>query len=312
MVQKIENFYSQQPSKDEVKTIDHPVVREMGVAFKIVRMDQNHRYISGNKLWKLKYNLIKAAENGVKRFVTFGGAYSNHIHAAAAAGKLFGFETVGVIRGERPKVLNPTLVDAQNWGMQLRFIERRQYKHRHETDFQQQIMEQCQAEYLVPEGGSNALAVNGVKDWALRQEEGDVFCLATGTGGTTAGVIAGAIHKRKVLSFPVLKGGVYLKEEIESLLKESSQKEAASWQLMTEYHFGGYAKYTNELIEFINMMKQQYQVPLDPVYTGKVAFGVLDMIKKGCFSRGTTIVMIHTGGLQGIRGFNDRFGQLVW
>ncbi|MFN4026619.1 MULTISPECIES: 1-aminocyclopropane-1-carboxylate deaminase/D-cysteine desulfhydrase [Flavobacterium] len=267
----------------------------------IKREDLLHPYISGNKFRKLHYNLQNAKKENYTTLLTFGGAFSNHILAVAAAGKEQGMKTIGVIRGEelRDKISeNPTLQKAQEFGMVFEFVSREVYRNKKEEAFVRKLKVQFGDFYLLPEGGTNDLAVKGCEEVLEESDaEFDFVCCAVGTGGTISGIINSSKEQQQVLGFPALKGD-FLTEDICKFVTQSN------WQLVTDYHFGGYAKVTNELIEFINDFYQKFQVPLDPIYTGKMAFGVLDLIEKKKFPKGSKILMIHTGGLQGIAGMN--------
>lgn len=267
----------------------------------IKREDLLHPHVSGNKFRKLYYNLQKAKEDHYSTLLTFGGAFSNHILAVAAAGKENGMKTIGVIRGEelREKVSsNPTLNKASEFGMVFDFVSREDYRKKNEVAFLQRLKEQFGDFFLLPEGGTNNLAVKGCEE-ILEEIDADFdfICCAVGTGGTISGIINSSKVSQQVLGFPALKGD-FLNEDICKFVTQSN------WGLVTDYHFGGYAKVTEGLVEFINNFYQKFQVPLDPIYTGKMAFGVLDLIKKKKFPKGSKILMIHTGGLQGIAGMN--------
>lgn len=267
----------------------------------IKREDLLHPYVSGNKFRKLYYNLQSAKADNQSTLLTFGGAFSNHILAVAAAGNEQGMKTIGVIRGEelRDKIPeNPTLQQAQEFGMVFEFVSRETYRNKNEEAFIQKLKEQFGDFYLMPEGGTNNLAVKGCEEILTDADaDFDFICCAVGTGGTISGIINSSKVGQQVLGFPALKGD-FLTEDICKFVTQSN------WQLVSDYHFGGYAKVTKELIEFINDFYQKYQVPLDPVYTGKMAFGVLDLISKNKFPKGAKILMIHSGGLQGIDGMN--------
>ena len=272
----------------------------------IKREDLLHTYISGNKFRKLHYNLQKAKEENHMALLTFGGAFSNHILAVAAAGKENGLKTIGVIRGEelRSKILeNPTLKMAQEFGMVFEFVSREVYRSKQEADFIQTLQQRYGEFYLLPEGGTNDLAVQGCEEILVESDaDFDFICCAVGTGGTISGIVNSSKVGQQVLGFPALKGD-FLTEDIRKFVNKSN------WQLMTDYHFGGYAKVDELLIEFINDFYQKFQVPLDPVYTGKMAFGVLDLIEKKKFPKGSKILMIHSGGLQGVAGMNALLKQ---
>ena len=263
----------------------------------------NHPHISGNKYRKLKYNLLEAKRLNTYTLLTFGGAFSNHIAAVAAAGKAFGFKTIGVIRGEElaDKIPdNSTLAFAKQQGMHFHFISRETYRHKTSESFIEDLKLKFGDFYILPEGGTNALAVKGCKEILTEADKSfDYICCAVGTGGTISGLINSSLPEQKILGFPALKGD-FLREEISKFANTSN------WELITEYHFGGYAKINNELISFINSFKETYKVPLDPVYTGKMLFGIFDLMHRGYFPEGSKILAIHTGGLQGIEGMNAK------
>ena len=266
----------------------------------------NHPVISGNKFRKLKYNLEEARKQNHSRLLTFGGAYSNHIVATAAAGKAFNFETIGVIRGDElaTKPLNSSLEYAKKCGMQLKFISRKEYQERHSSKFIDRLKSALGDFYFIPEGGTNALAVKGCEEILSKEDtEFDLICCPVGTGGTIAGIINSSSSNQTVLGFPALKGN-FLDKEI------AQWTEKNNLELITDYHFGGYAKINSELISFINRFKTDYGIPLDPVYTGKMMYGLVDMINSGKIDRSTKVLAIHTGGLQGIDGMNLRLKNM--
>lgn len=267
----------------------------------IKRDDLNHPLISGNKLRKLKYNLVEAREKSFSKIVTFGGAFSNHILATAAAGKEFGFETIGVIRGE--ELINqiddnPTLLEARNLGMKFYFISREIYRNKDSEVFLKELEEKFGSFYLVPEGGTNELAIKGCEE-ILEEEDSsfDFVCCAVGTGGTISGIINASKTNQKILGFPALKGD-FLYNDIRKFVHQNN------WDLILDYHFGGYGKIKPELITFLNKFYLETNVPLDPLYNGKMMFGIIDLIAKNYFPSGSKILAIHTGGLQGIKGVN--------
>lgn len=274
----------------------------------IKREDQIHPIVSGNKFRKLKYNLQEANYQQKRTLLTFGGAYSNHILATALAGKLQKFQTVGIIRGEElgddiSKTLteNPTLRNAFNYGMKLEFVSREHYRKKTSATFLEGLKKKYGNCYFIPEGGTNPLAIKGCEEILTKgDDQFDYICLCVGTGGTLQGIINSAQSHQKILGFSVLKGD-FLENEIRRCVRNQF-----NWELITDYHFGGYAKYSDELIHCINQFKKTTQIQLDPIYTGKMVYGILDMFKKSCFPKGSKILMIHTGGLQGIEGFNHR------
>jgi len=297
--------------KSPVITEVYPVLNPNKVRLFIMRDDLIHPLISGNKWRKLKYNLLAAREAGEATMLTFGGAYSNHIHAVAAAAKEYGYKSIGIIRGEEHLPLNPTLADAKAMGMAIHYIDRPTYRLKDTGEFLESLQQRFGKFYLIPEGGTNDLAIKGAAEIVAGIEnEYDYFCLACGTGGTTTGIISGLNGKGEVLGFSVLKGNFH-QLEIQSWLNKINKEKLANWQVDTEYHFGGYAKHSSGLIDFINKFKIEYNIQLDPIYTGKMMFGVFDLIRLGKFRKDTSVLAIHTGGLQGIKGFNERFGELI-
>ncbi len=270
----------------------------------------------GNKWRKLQYNLLEAKQFQIRTLLTFGGAYSNHLAAVAQAGALFDFATIGVVRSEADsKALNPTLQFCADCGMQLHFVSRAAYRAKNDPAFLAQLRNLFGEHYLLPEGGTNALAIKGCAALPAEiqeQMEGnlpDYIAVACGTGGTLAGIVQGLVGRSQVLGFSVLKGD-FLEQEVVRLLSANGTN-WHNWQINREYHFGGYAKFQPALIEFINHFRQQHAIPLDPIYTGKLFFGLFDLIDRGYFPSGSTIVAVHTGGLQGIAGFNARFGNII-
>jgi len=267
----------------------------------IRREDLIHPFVSGNKFRKLKYNLIEAKKQNHNTLLTFGGAYSNHIAAVAFAGKENGFKTIGVIRGDElsSKISqNPTLKFCQDNGMEFVFVSREQYRLKNTEDFLCNLKNDFDDFYLVPEGGTNDFAVKGCEEILSNEDERfDYICCAIGTGGTISGIINSSTSRQKVLGFPSLKGD-FIKKDIRKFAKKEN------WDIISDYHFGGYGKVSEELIEFINDFYKKYSIPLDPIYTGKMVFGVIDLITKNYFPEDSKILLIHTGGIQGVQGMN--------
>lgn len=293
---------------DEHPVIPNQFVTELnGVSVFMKREDLLHPEVSGNKFRKLKYNVQKALSEGHGSLLTFGGAFSNHIAATAAAGKAYDLETIGVIRGEElgrdlQKTLreNPTLQFAASCGMRLEFVSRSEYREKTSVEMLGKLQEKFGSFYLVPEGGTNTLAVKGCEEILSAEDKTfNLLCCAVGTGGTISGIINSSEENQRILGFPALKGD-FLTAEVESFSRKNN------WELITNYHFGGYAKVDRELIEFINTFKKEYGIQLDPIYTGKMMFGIFDLIRSGYFSENTRILAVHTGGLQGISGMNKR------
>lgn len=273
-----------------------------GIQVFMKREDLLHPLVSGNKFRKLKYNLIQAQQENHSVLLTFGGAFSNHIVATAAAAKEQGFQSIGIIRGEElaSKIAeNPTLSLAKSLGMQLIFVTREAYRHKTDKTFIDQLRGQFGDFYLVPEGGTNECAVQGCEEILTPEDDSfDYICASVGTGGTLAGLIRASDTEQFVLGFSSLNTD-YLQKEI------SKFATGKNWAINTDYHFGGYGKITPELIAFINDFYQKTKIPLDPVYTGKMMFGIQDLIAKKYFKKNAKILAIHTGGLQGIQGMNQ-------
>jgi len=277
-----------------------------GVELYLKREDTNHSIISGNKYRKLKYNLIEAQTQNKKTLLTFGGAYSNHLAAVAFAGKEFGINTIGVVRGEElfAKVSqNDTLKFAQECGMRFKFVSREQYRDKTSAEFTNELKNEFGDFYLIPEGGTNDLAVKGCEEILTKEDKAfDFICCAVGTGGTISGLINASAEHQKILGFPALKGD-FLQNDISKFATKNN------WKLITAYHFDGYAKINSELVEFINRFKLENNIQLDPIYTGKMMYGIFNLIENNYFSKNAKILAIHTGGLQGINGMNKFLKQ---
>lgn len=278
-----------------LQIVEDPFFIERGITLYLKRDDVIHPYVSGNKWRKLKYNLLEAEKQGFTTLLTFGGAYSNHIAATAAAGQATGFDTIGIIRGEELRAdANPTLRFASQCGMKLLFVSREDYRDKEKLA---QLF--GDGSYIIPEGGSNALAVKGVAEVVTEIQTQlnrpiDYLCTALGTGGTAAGLIFAS--KSKVMVFPSLK--IKGDEAKQMILQHLSVPEIKA-EIITDYHFGGYGKVKEELWQFIEKFEKQTYIPLEQVYTGKMMFGIYDLVKKGFFKRGEVIIALHTGGLQG-------------
>ncbi len=279
------------------------VTSEAGVKLYIKRDDLIHPTVSGNKWRKLKYVLQDAQMRGFTTLLTFGGAWSNHLYATAAAGNALGLKTIGIVRGEEYREkMTGTLQFCAVQGMELYFIPRTNYRQKNDRGFLEKLNTQFHNPYVIPEGGSTALALPGVSEIVTEVEaqlgrKPDYYAMAAGTGGTAAGIMA---TSAPTLAFSALKNGGFLKEEILNLV----QKEGVSknLQLFTEYHFGGYAKHQPELLQFMQNFEEAHGTLLEHVYTGKMLYGLYDLLKKGYFKKDSTIVAIHTGGIQGRKG----------
>lgn len=283
-----------------VQEINDPVLSNAGVRLLVKREDLNHPRVSGNKWWKLKYNLAEARHQNKKTLLTFGGAYSNHIFATAAAAHESGFECIGIIRGEETLPLNNTLSFARDKGMQLYYISREDYRNKKSPELIEKFHNRFGDFYLIPEGGTNELAIQGVVQFAQTLGgDFDYVCCPVGTGGTLAGLINGLSENKITIGFASLKGAKFLHDEVGKWLKISS----TNWSIRTDYPFGGYGKVTDELISFQKKFASNHKIQLDLIYGSKMMFGVFDLAQKGFFRKGSTILTIHTGGLQGNAAF---------
>lgn len=294
-----------------LQLIEDAWLAEKGIQLYLKRDDLLHPQVQGNKWRKLKYNLIRAQELGKDTLLTFGGPYSNHIYATAAAAKLFGFKSIGIIRGEEPKEPSYTLKFAASQGMRLQYVDRTTYRGKDDAAYLQQLQAQYPTAYIIPEGGTNQYALHGVAELVGELDlPFDYLCSACGTGGTLAGLVAGLKGEKYILGFSSLKGDDALTAQIDSLVKEYTGASYHNYSVNFDYHFGGYAKVKPELIDFIKSLKTQHNIQLEPVYTGKMMYGIYDLIKQGYFPKGSTIVAVHTGGLQGLSGYLDYFPEL--
>lgn len=280
---------------DLAQHIPTQVIDYLGVSIHIKRLDLVHPSISGNKFFKLKYNVQAAVQQGYRQLLTFGGAYSNHIAATAFAAQHFNLGSIGIIRGAelQHQALNPTLHTAHTLGMQLEFVSREQYRQKQHSDFLLQLQQQYPDAYIVPEGGSNALAIQGCREILTTQDQCfDLICCAVGTGGTLTGLIEASLSHQHILGFSALKGD-FLQHEVAKMTKKTN------WSITDEFCCGGYAKTSAELLDFIQFFENCYNIPLEQVYTGKLMFGLFQMIKRGELLPKQKILMIHSGGLQG-------------
>ena len=295
-----------------IQALKHPAFDNAGISVAVLREDLNHPFVSGNKWWKLRDNLKDAKHSG-RPVLTFGGAFSNHIYATAAACHELNIPCTGIIRGEAGPAESSTLKFAESRGMKLVFISRELYKKKEDPDFFRKTDFRPEDHYIIPEGGTNEIAVRSCETWGQKiaeqfRSEFDCVLLPVGTGGTAAGIIAGISGDLFVHLFSALKGGVFLEDKINDLLNASfksnidSQKIFANrWKLHTGFHFGGYGKRNDLVLSLIRSMAPQ--VPLDAVYTAKMILGIINLAESGEFKRGSRLLAIHTGGLQGNAGF---------
>ena len=298
-----------------LQEIQHPLLRKYRVQLYIKRDDLIHPLISGNKWYKLKYNLEQATAQHFKRVLSFGGAYSNHLHALAWAGHKFGFETVGVIRGDLVKPLNPTLQDATNWGMTLHPVSRSAYRRRDDETFVAEISRAYQPCFVIPEGGANSLALRGcaeiVADVDRQLKSYDYLCVPCGTGATLAGMSTVTRSGVQLLGFSALKGYAKFGEDIADMLTKAGMPVRNNWQIIDGFHCGGFGKMTAEQVHFMVAWTKETAIELDPLYTGKMLMGLFGLLEGGFFRAGSRIVAMHTGGLQGLRGMQAKMDRLA-
>ncbi|WP_390619039.1 1-aminocyclopropane-1-carboxylate deaminase/D-cysteine desulfhydrase [Maricurvus nonylphenolicus] len=292
-----------------LQAISWAPLKDRGIHLSVKREDLIHPGVSGNKLYKLFHHLQFARQQGVERLVSFGGAYSNHLHALAISGQLLGIETVAVIRGERPPQLSATLIDCEANGMQLKFVSRQEYKRRHDDDYLAMLKRQYGSCHIVPEGGGGTLGAQGCSAIARAINDAvdrpvDSICTACGTGTTLAGLIVEAEPATEVIGIAVLKAAPAISQEATELVAQLTHKPSSNWRVESRFHGGGYAKLPEELKRFIVEFEEQTLIPLDPIYTVKLFWGIKSLAEQGYWPKGSHVVAIHTGGLQGRRGFN--------
>jgi len=299
----------------QLQQVSWSLAQQKGIDVFFRRDDLIDSHLSGNKFYKLFYNLHAAKNLGYQQLLTYGGAYSNHIYAAAMAAKLYGFDIIGVIRGERPKVLSPTLSDAESVGMKLHFVSRLDYRDKNDQNLCEQLKHLYGDFFEIPEGGANTYGAMGAKVLgnAIRQQikaDYTSICLAAGTANSLAGISAGVVQtclsepNQNVLGFSVLKGDGDLGAQVihhQKMINASTN----NWRLISGYHCGGYAKKLPPYLrEFMRSFEHETGIPLDPVYTVKMCWGIAQLIVRDYWPRSSRLVLVHTGGLQGRRGFN--------
>lgn len=300
-------------------TFSTPASQQQGLTI-LIKMDYlrylsaypNDQAFGGNKLRKLKYN-IEDALRQKKGLLTFGGAFSNHIAAVASAGQVFQIPTIGFIRGENHTNHNPTLQHAQHCGMKLQFIDRTSYRRKTDPQFLNALQQEYPNYLIIPEGGTNPLALKGVGEIVTEVLEQtphssiDYWITPVGTGGTLAGLITRLSKTTFAVGVSVLKGN-FLTREVHQLV---DQQPTSNWEIITDYHFGGYAKWTPTLINYMQKLQQETSIPTDPIYTGKLFYAVEQLIDAHYFQNNSTIMIIHTGGLQGNKGFQTMWPDVI-
>ncbi len=294
-------------SKPPIEPLSCELLARRGVSVNVLRLDKCHPLLTGNKWYKLKHNLLEFQKQRDLPILSFGGAYSNHLHALAAAGKLLGMETIGIVRGEMPEPLNPVLAFAREQGMTLLPVSRDDYRRKQDLDFLQALRARFGEFHHLPEGGGSALAIEGCEEIAslLDWQNGEskrLVALCCGTGVTMAGLISGMSKQDvgggpEVLGISVLKGDGYLEAEVASHLKAHGCRSLIEWRVDDSHHCGGYARESPALKAFLNQFAEWSDIPLEPVYTGKLFYALFDRIEKGEIPSGTEVLAIHSGGI---------------
>lgn len=295
--------------KPEITELQNEYYQKNNIQVYLLRLDEIHPVISGNKLFKLYYFLEEAKNNSGKKIITFGGSYSNHLAATAFACKAMNLRCVGIVRGEKPEILSPTLLFCLQQGMQLEYISRKDYRKINEKEFLNELKVTHGGDsIIIPEGG---FSIKGKEGASLicelfNDKKFTHVCLPVGTATTFSGMIECNEIETEIIGFGVLKNSTDIELRLQQLKISPHQK----YKFNNDYHFGGYAKKTDELISFMNSFFIQHRIPLDFVYTAKMIFGVNDLIQKKYFAPGAKILCIHTGGLQGNNSLPE--GMLVY
>lgn len=295
-----------------LQNIVWPVANQKNIVVSILRLDQIGGMMQGNKFFKLKYNIEHARKENIYCLLSFGGAWSNHLHALGFAAKENKFRSIGLVRGEKPEKLSETLLDCQQNGMELYFVSREKYRNRNSVEFLADLKVEFPDCLILPEGGSNTLAVRGCYEIGSLIPKGtDVVLLPCGTGATSAGIIAALPETVQVVPVAVLKGGDFLKDAISAFILDffsfypQLKKKYASFNVELNYHCGGYAKINKELLRIKNQFEVLNAIELDFVYTAKMLLAFDQMVLSGQIPSGSRVVLIHTGGIQGNRGFRN-------
>jgi 1-aminocyclopropane-1-carboxylate deaminase len=295
-----------------IQKIEHPLFTKHKLEVQVKRDDLIHDVVSGNKWRKLKYNLSNLNQKEYAGAITFGGSYSNHIHAFAYACKQYNIPCVGIIRGEPHYANNFTLSWARHWGMHCHFVNRLTYRRRFDANYLNELTQQYPNHLIIPEGGTNTAAIRGVAEIMselTHQTTFDTLITPVGSGGTLAGLIMGDSlqhkSKHKILGVAVLKQAEYLVHDINQLLPDNA-KNHNNWQLLTQFHRGGYGKMVDQDIHRLKQINQQTGIIFEPVYSGKMMLALMDLIKQGFFQANERIILLHTGGLQGLGGMIEQ------
>lgn len=305
-LESLNNFKFHWPP--QVQRLEQTLLKQRSIELAVLRLDALDQHLGGNKWFKLQAYLRDARRLGFTRLLSFGGTWSNHLYALAAAGQRFGFTTLGIVRGERPATLNALLADLQRMGMQLVFVSRSEYRQRGEVAYVKQLRTRFADCYIIPEGGAGALGVQGAANMlpvALRNAY-DVFALACGSGTSAAGLVSVLPSSTRVCGFSVLRDGGSLQRAVAKMAPDGQ----ARWRIESAFAGAGFARASQELVQFIDAFSAGTGIPLEPVYTGKLFMGLYSLIERGDFAPGTRILALHTGGLQGLRGMQTVLQKL--
>ena len=307
------------PYQAVIEPIRLDLLEQHGVSLSILREDLSNPEYGGNKLRKLKYNILKAESQGLDTLLSFGGVWSNHIYALAAMSRELGFKSIGIIRGEDPRGSTATLDFARECGMDIHFISRGEYREKKEDFFKAWLRDQFGAFHLIPEGGSNFLGVNGCMEILGKHTRPfDVVAIACGTGATLAGLVLSMGPHQKALGFSAVGEGEHLTNEVTTQIgwtlgsEEAGMEYEHYFRIVSDYDFGGFARTSPELIASMRDFHAHTGIRLDPLYTGKMIFGLLDLVEKGRFVPGTRILAVHTGGMQGLTGIERKLGESIY
>ncbi|NOU53051.1 pyridoxal-phosphate dependent enzyme [Pseudoalteromonas sp. JBTF-M23] len=287
-----------------LQVIKHPLLTQKNITLTVKRDDLLHPHIAGNKWRKLKYNLIAMQQQKKAAFLTFSGPFSNHLYAVSMACKLFNLQGHVIIRGPHLDELNPTIRMARACGLNLHAVDRATYRLRNQPDYLHELLTQFPQCHLIPEGGSNQHAMLGLEELAQSLPTSDYVMCATGSGGTLAGLINASPVTTKVIGIAVLKQAEYLVNDIMQLAPKATN--TSNWQLMCDFHDGGYGKFSPALWQFCQQMRKECLLPLEPIYTGKLFYALWQLLEQDFFKPGSHITAIHTGGLQGLDGLRYR------
>ncbi|MBQ4876889.1 1-aminocyclopropane-1-carboxylate deaminase/D-cysteine desulfhydrase [Pseudoalteromonas luteoviolacea] len=290
-----------------LQTIRHPLLAAKKIELLVKRDDLLHPTVQGNKWRKLKYNLVELKRQQCRSLFTFGGAFSNHVYATAMASKLYNIPADIIVRGPHLDAANPTIRFAKACNVNLHPVTRIEYRQRHDPDYLALLKKRFPNAFIIPEGGSNQFALQGCEELARSLPKSDYVCCAVGSGGTLAGILDGLDPSVQLIGFAVLKGAEYLNEEIMNLNPKAMVQK--NWQILTQFHEGGYGKFSHALWQFCQTMRRDHHLPLEPIYTGKMMYGLWQLIEQDHFPKHSQIIAIHTGGLQGLDGL--RYRQLI-